>query len=474
MFIEGTAFPQITWRRSYGAFGLEKGYSVEETADGHIVVCGSTGSFGAGGGDAYLLYLDEDGELQWSRTFGGPGVDEARELRVLPDGGVILAGLTNSEGNGGYDGWLVRTDPDGVILWERKYGGPEWDIFNSVDLLGDGFLVAGCTYGTPSGESDIWVMALDADGEPLWSFVEGGVGADMANAISAMADGGAAIAATGAGENESSRSMLLRLDSSGSLNWARSFDTSEQDEAHGIVATSDGGIVICGVTAGYTGFPSLHIVKVNGHDGDLLWEQVYPQEGRHEGRAVRERSDGKLVVAGLTEAFGTGGVDAYIMLTDEQGVFENGTTFGSIEYDDAVSVAVCANGGFLLAGMTTGPQGPGPSAVLVVRTDQQGFTVSQVITPWFDPLSVDVSRNFVPVITIFPNPTASRSFIHLKTTAQIVWGDLFVIDQLGRVSGSLSLDPSGRGQLPDLAPGTYLLLLSDADGRSARLRLVVE
>ena len=97
----------------FGGSGDEIGKSVRQRNDGGYIVAGFTESFGNGGNDIWLIKTDSDCNQEWSRTFGGSNNDYGESVRQTDDGGYIVTGWTNSSGSGGYDFWLIKTDPDG-------------------------------------------------------------------------------------------------------------------------------------------------------------------------------------------------------------------------------------------------------------------------------------------------------------------------------------------------------------------------
>jgi len=101
----------LEWSKKHGGQSHERTYSVQETSGGGYIFGGFTQSFGAGDWDFWLLKTDTVGESLWNMPFGGTGVDKAYGVKQTPDGGYILAGLTNSFGAGGWDGYLVKTKP---------------------------------------------------------------------------------------------------------------------------------------------------------------------------------------------------------------------------------------------------------------------------------------------------------------------------------------------------------------------------
>jgi PKD repeat protein len=128
-----------------------------------------TDSFGAGGRDIWMSKLDPAATVTWQKTYGGAGDDVAYAVRETADGGYIVAGCTSSFGAGGYDAWVLKLDSGGTIAWERTYGGTADDGAQAIQLTPDGeYIVAGWTesFGEGSiGYPDIWVLRLDQDGE---------------------------------------------------------------------------------------------------------------------------------------------------------------------------------------------------------------------------------------------------------------------------------------------------------------------
>lgn len=88
--------------------------SVQQTDDGGYVVAGVTRSQGEGG-DVYLIKTDAEGNVEWERTFGGPHLDRGIDVQATPDGGYVVVGDTESFGAGEKDVFLIKTDPDGEV-----------------------------------------------------------------------------------------------------------------------------------------------------------------------------------------------------------------------------------------------------------------------------------------------------------------------------------------------------------------------
>jgi uncharacterized repeat protein (TIGR02543 family) len=154
------------WAKTYGGPNWDGASSIQQTADGGYIVAGWTESFGAGNGDFWVLKLDQNGDIQWQKIYGGPSADVAFSIQQTADGGYIVAGVTTSFGAGFYDLWVLKLGPNGDVQWQKTYGGPNWDRAYSIQQTSDaGYIVAGRTTSFGAGTYDIWVLKLDANGD---------------------------------------------------------------------------------------------------------------------------------------------------------------------------------------------------------------------------------------------------------------------------------------------------------------------
>ena len=159
-------FGDIIWDRTFGGPGWDNSYSCLRARDGGFFLAGYNFSADNSDQDAWIIKTDERGDLQWERVFRGPGTDNIYSARETRDGGFVLAGLSNAHGDGDFDVWLGRTDAGGNILWTRTLGGAEDDFGFSVDRTADGgFIVAGRTNSFGQGEDDGWVVRLGPVGQ---------------------------------------------------------------------------------------------------------------------------------------------------------------------------------------------------------------------------------------------------------------------------------------------------------------------
>jgi len=179
------------WTRTCGGTGADRAFSIQETRDGGYIVAGHTSSFGTRAFDVYVLKMDLDGDTLWTRTYGGSDHDRGRTVSQAFDGGYIIVGYTASYGAGGGDVWLIKTDSLGDTLWTRTYGGADGDEGYGLYCTSDGEVaIVGWTYSYGTGGADIYLVKVDSCGNALWSGTYGGSDTDLGLVVQETFDGG--------------------------------------------------------------------------------------------------------------------------------------------------------------------------------------------------------------------------------------------------------------------------------------------
>lgn len=154
-----------SWTKTFGGGDWEKGFSVQQTSDGGYIVAGWTESYGAGYADVYLIKTNTNGDTLWTRTYGGNLEEKGYSVQQTADGGYIVAGPTESFGAGSADVYLIKTNANGDTSWTRNYGGSDWDEGRSIQQTFDGgYIVAGLTYSYGAGSADVYLIKTDENG----------------------------------------------------------------------------------------------------------------------------------------------------------------------------------------------------------------------------------------------------------------------------------------------------------------------
>ena len=257
----------IEWQKRYGGSNDEMGRSILQTMDGGYIVAGYTYSYGLLG--VWVIKLDSVGNIQWQKTFGGWGV-EIRTILQTPDEGYVLTAMTDSYGAGGYDAWVIKLDKNGNSEWQKTYGGKQDDYGQAIYRTSEGeYILGGTTLSFGAGDADVWVLKLDANGNIQWQKAYGGVNGDYLKAIRQTSDGGYLAAggtySFGVGKGDG---WLLKLDSSGNIEWEKTLGGEEYDAFISIQEASDA-YILAGETKSFgAGSYDIWISKIQ-KDGNM-------------------------------------------------------------------------------------------------------------------------------------------------------------------------------------------------------------
>lgn len=233
----------LIWERSYGGFVTSSGdgaWSIRETTDGYVIT-GYTRSDSAGGKDLWLLRLDSFGMPVWSERFGGSGDDVG--FSVLPHPiGYVAAGYSRSFGGGDEDVYVVMTDEDGSLLWNRTFGDHGDSAALSMVRVDDGLVLAGRT--EVGGDRDVLLMKISDLGDEIWSRNIGGPGNQSALAVTTTEDGGLLLTGWTETPSKNRDLLLIRTDSDGLLQWSRTFGGLGPDMGTSLLLTGTACLVL--------------------------------------------------------------------------------------------------------------------------------------------------------------------------------------------------------------------------------------
>lgn len=315
-------FGKILWTKTYGGLGDEEAASLLQTRDGGFVLTGSTNSNGQGKTDLYLLKTDKNGNLEWSQTIGGSENEANASIIEAYEGGYLLLGSTNSFGSGGQDFYLVKTSVSGTVEWTRTYGGSGDEVAAEVVNSGDGgYVLAGAVNGgMGAGGSDAYLVKTNSAGELLWSKTYGRQQNENCNAIVKNDQGEFWIAGQ---ENEfgpaTGNAYLAAIDATGTLSWAKGFGTTGAEAGLEMALSSDGGCILAGTSARFGESSGNTIVLKIDFTGDTLWTRSFGGNGWDVPAGVLQTADGGYIVCGTTTGFGSAGKDVYLLKFDGNG-----------------------------------------------------------------------------------------------------------------------------------------------------------
>ena len=328
----------IIWKRCLGGSDIDINPIIIETNDSGYIVASTTYSndgdvFGfhtsINNPDAWIVKLDSVGNIVWQKCYGGTDRDEVFDIILSDEGGCVFVGSTlsidgdllnlNSYSNS-IQGWIVKIDSVGNILWQKLLGGSYDDILYSVSKTTDGnYVVAGVTssddgdvVGNTSIESG-WILKLSETGSILWQkCLNRGVYSRVTDII--QSSNGNILATCEYMPTSTSFSnfncYVLNLSNSGNVVWEKELGGTREDYLKSIQETSDGGFIVGGTTESWdgdlsnvfsNGFEDFWIIKLT-ETGNISWQKCLGGTGFDELRSIEQTSDLGFIIAGSTNS----------------------------------------------------------------------------------------------------------------------------------------------------------------------------
>ncbi|MGA2669054.1 MAG: T9SS type A sorting domain-containing protein [Ignavibacteria bacterium] len=325
-------------------------------------------------------------QTQFQIAVGGTNYDCATCIINTSDGGYAVAGWTYSFGAGGADFYIVKISDNGIVQWKKTIGGTlDEQAFSIIQTIDGGYVVAGFTKTFGAGLEDMYIVKITSTGSVQWSKTVGGSGNDRAYSVINTSDGGYVLAgyttSFGAGYSDL---YIVKLDGIGTLQWSRTVGGNGYDYAYSIVQTIDSNYVVAGASSSYTYMhdPDVIVTKLNSN-GNLLWCRTVGVSGFGDGaNAIIQSTDGGYVIAGGTDAFSAGSTAMYIIKFNEAGTLQWSTTVGGPNDQGANSIIQTIDGGYIVTGFSSS-FGAGNLDIFIVKlysngTLQWGKTVGGV------------------------------------------------------------------------------------------------
>ena len=327
--------------------------------------------------------------IQWEKSLGGSESDKATSVEQTFDGGFIVAGYSRSNdgdvsGNhGGYDYCIMKLDQNGLLLWQRTFGGSDDDEPNTIHETSDsGYIIAGYTFSSDGdvtvnhGGEDYWIVKLNKNGDLDWQKSFGGNSLDEGNTILPLSTGGYLVAGTThsnngdvAGNHGGNDYWILKLNSDGNLVWQRTFGGSSYDVAHAVAETTDDKYIIQGWTKSTDG----DVLENHGSDdfwilkldtnGDLLWQKSLGGMFNEEGHYIQQLPDGGFIAGGYTNSNDNdvsgnhGSYDYWITRLDSVGNLLWQKCLGGSSTERSYNFDVTSDGGCIISGYSESNDG---------------------------------------------------------------------------------------------------------------------
>ena len=185
------------WSKFYGGTFTDTPQGVVQLNDGSYIISGFSDSSDVditnnkGSYDFWVLKINNTGSLVWEKNFGGTEIDESYDIKKTTDGNIIIVGDTRSSdvdvsrNNGGADLWVIKITPDGDLIWQKNFGGSNFDAGRAIKNTSDGgFIICGSSRSSDrdfinKGQNDAWVIKISASGSTEWQQFVGGTDIDI-------------------------------------------------------------------------------------------------------------------------------------------------------------------------------------------------------------------------------------------------------------------------------------------------------
>jgi hypothetical protein len=394
----------IYWDKRYGGNYMErlaavvvtkdKGYLLGGTSDNYEI-SGDLSQTSQGGGDYWIIKVDTNGNKLWDRRYGGNSGDELTTMVATNDGGYLLGGNSYSDVSGdktqvrrGYfDYWIIKVDASGNKLWDKTFGGTGDDFLRTILLTSDGgYLLGGTSFSDisgdksqgVSGQSDYWLVKIDASGVKVWDKVFGGDGTDFLYTMITTTNGdyvlaGSSNSTISGSQSHSSKGggdgWLIRINQNGSKIWDKRFGGDGDEYISEVLLTDDGGFLLGGDSfSSISGDKSqlsqgqndYWLVKLDAN-GTKIWDKCFGGRDYEFLMSILPTGDGGYMVGGTSYSNisgdksqaaqgGKDDTDFWLVKIDANGKKVFDKVYGGNRNEYLQRILPTTDGGFLLAG----------------------------------------------------------------------------------------------------------------------------
>ncbi len=263
-------------------------------------------------------------EIAWRQEIsmsGGP--DRGLAVRETQDHGFFCVARAFDQQSDQYRAWLIKLRADGVTEWDTTYGGLSQDApFLGQPVADGGYVVAGSQYVDAVSGDDFWLLKVNSMGGSPWQRHYDFTSHDRALSVAQTSDGGFVLggfAVPDSGEPCATIGAIVKTDSQGSVEWARSYAGGDVLIGKTVVPVEDGGYALLASTRSVTlGDIDLVLIKTNA-SGVEQWRKTYAGPGNDIGMDMKATADGGYIVVGLTDSWGQGQGDVWLLRLDSAG-----------------------------------------------------------------------------------------------------------------------------------------------------------
>ncbi len=448
--------PELSWSNLYGdSENPQSGNAVLETTDGGYIIAGTKNIIDSlDHNDVYILRLDSEGNELWFKTYGGEYSVQGSSICQANDGGFLIAGSIKFVSGAKADAWILKISADGDSLWSNSYGGSSTDQAYCIRPTSDnGFIVTGFNSIPLVGLGDqVYLVKLDTYGQEEWSKTYGDKYQNYGYWVQETSDGGYIIAGkTFRSYTGNADWLVIKTSSAGDSLWSYVNGMQKDDEAWRVIEnTANNNYLVVG---NYTLVVNLADketyyfpfgVDCLDMDGNFLWGNMYGAYKPHNAYDASLTHDGNLMVGGTSFDPDWTHADIFLYEIDAG----NGDslwmdTFGDYVNENASTFLQTSDFGYIISGKAGNP--PANNLVYVMRLVHSNATTSLIQNR----VSIDLE-----LVGTESEDQLSVTWEHHKVygitvTLDTLWhpsvGDLEIILEHSGTSAVLAKQPSNSG-----------------------------
>lgn len=368
---------QLQFQKTIGGENYDYSTSSIITSDNNVVLAGKTSTFTSGGSDIYLVKSDLEGNVVWTKSFGDTDNQEANCVIETSDGGYVVLGSSYNFNINHSDFYLLKVNSNGELLWSKTFGGSGYEFGYSVNETIDGGLIISGVNGSCAVEYEIYLIKTDENGNEEWSESFGGLNSEYGFSVIEDGLGGYYVTGVTMSYGTSLASVILiKTNSFGNPIWTKIYggnDITQWERANFLIKTNDNNLMLIGKTTSFgAGESDILLIKVD-LEGNLIWSKTYGNEFYDEGRSIIELDNGNFLLTGMISRQ----MDIFTIYTDLCAIEIN--QMGEIlwskiignDMNDSGYNCHTLNDGYLFTGTSDNPV-TGYSDVFLVKTDLSG------------------------------------------------------------------------------------------------------
>lgn len=355
-----------------GGKNYDSARDILKIKDGYVLA-GMTTSNSFGDIDGLWIKLNKKGKKIKQNTYGGKNDDKFYSI-IDTNNGFLLLGTTNSYGAGNNDIYLVNIDYNGKLIFSRTFGDKLYDEGKSIcKTIDNNFILVGNTNSySKNKDFDIYLTKIDFNGNSIWSKIIGGSGNDFVSKI-IFDEQNKDYILIGSSNSKSKLSdiVLLKIDNDGNIIMQKYYGGSNSDNGYDIIKSKFGNYYyIVGDTSSIDNLTDIYIIKID-FLGNIIWERKYGGKGLDSANSIIETDNKNLIITGFSESKTKGMSDIIIINIDENGIIKWENKFGGIKDEYSSKIIKFDENYFFILGWTSS-FGEGDYDIILLKINESG------------------------------------------------------------------------------------------------------